>query len=93
MERKAAEKQVAAQTEPTNSMENPNTKEDRGSMSLPSPPSSLVAAESDSGRRENDSHSRELADGEPSLGGSTAHTHTEADAGMKNSTALLQYGY
>lgn len=89
MEQKAAENKVAAQIENTNSIETPDTKEDRGSTSLPSPPVSLVAAESDSGRRKNESHLGELAGGEPPHGESSAYTETEADTCMKGSTILF----
>ena len=88
MERQAAGKQVDAQTDTTNSIENPHTKKDHRSTSLPSPPTSVMAADSESDRRRNDSHSGELAGGELSLGGSSAHTRIEANASMKNSTAL-----
>lgn len=87
-ERQAAGEQVHAQTESADGIEKPHTKESPKITSLPSPPTSVMAAESDSGGRGNDSHPAVLAGGEQSLRGSSAYPNVEADASMKNSTAL-----
>lgn len=57
--------------------------------SLPSPPSSVKATRSDSGRNENDSHSAEVAGGEPSVSAISASANKGADSGTRNKATLL----
>lgn len=88
MASEAADEQVHAQAKSTNSMKAPLINENGITTSLPSPPSSVKATGSDSGRNENDSHSAEVAGCEPSVGGSSASASIEASAGIKNTATL-----
>lgn len=80
MASEAVDEQARAQAESTNSMKSLPINENGDNTSLPSPPSSVKATGSDSGRNENDSHSAEFAGGEPSLGGSSASANRGANA-------------
>lgn len=84
---KAVDQQVHVQADPTHSMKSLRPDENSKSTSLPSPPSSVKATESESGRNENGSHPGEVAAGEPPVAGSSAGAHGGANAGMKNTAA------
>ena len=77
---KAADKQVHAHVETTSVMESLPTDKGGNAPSLPSPPSSVNATQSDGGRNENGWHSGETAGGELSVIGSSADAHRGANA-------------
>lgn len=87
---KIVNENVHAPAESANSAQSLYTDEDRNTTSLPSPPFSVGATESDSGRRENDSHSTEVAGGELSISRSSACATKGVNSGSSSIEALLE---
>ena len=90
MASEAVDKQVHPQAESTESMKSSPINEKDNAKSLPSPPLSVKATGSDSGRNESDSHSAEVAGGKPSVGGSSASANRGASAGNIHMAALVR---
>lgn len=89
MATKAADEHVHSPADTTNSMKSVEPNENKDTLSLPSPPSSVKATESDSGRKENDPHSTEAAGGEPSAAGSSSSAPNGANGGMTSAAAVV----
>ena len=89
MASKAVDKKYHVDTQSTNGMESVHTNENSGAMSLPSPPSSVKATVSDSGRNEHGSHSAEVAGSEPSVSGTSASANKGVIAGSDHFYSLV----